>query len=586
MSLRTRWFAAAVAACALVVPAVAESPLAIVPAKAPIVVHVRGWENVFGRLNVVLKNAAPDYAPLISGEIEKQIATALTGRELKGLAKEGPIFVVLTEVPIWDESFPDFAVAIRVTDYAQFRDGILKDEERKELKSMNGYEKTTMEGKGVFFLNKGNYTIVAFGEDALKLFQDAKAGSFAGKLDKNLEAKYLGADVSLYADVAAFRKKFVKNIAQARQMLEQALGQAEEFGMNLPTAVAKSFYKQAFQLIEDGEQFVVALNFPPEGLSLTLHAQVGAATATNALLSAFRSTPVADLGRLPAGAMMYSGGVIGRDWARGGGVLFLPGALPSGEDKDNKAASDAAKELAALKVDEWSSAASFPAGGLTAVRYQDPAKASALTLKLYQSIQKDGSLGGMPIKGTPEIQENAEKIGGFALHRAKFVFDFDRLFEKAPEEARGPIKQMMQKMMGTQQQSWFGTDGKLFIDVAAKGWNAAKAMLEDFAGGKGVVSAPGFVATRQRLPARAGMIGLIDGAHYAQTMYDSISVTMRQFGNEPPKMNPPEGPAQFLGYALTMEPRNVGIELWFPADGVKQVLKMLAPLLKGLDGQP
>jgi hypothetical protein len=177
-------------------------------------------------------------------------------------------------------------------------------------------------------------------------------------------------------------------------------------------------------------------------------------------------------------------------------------------------------------------------------------------------------------------------VGGFALHRAKIAFDFDRMFEKAPEEARTQIKELMHKMMGAGQETWFGSDGKLFVEVTAKDWNAAKTMLDDFASGKGVASAPGFAATRKRLPERAGMIGLIDGARYAQIMYDSITTAMRQFGNEPPKMNPAEGPAQFLGYALTMGPRNVGIELWVPADGVKQVLKMLAPLLKGLDGQP
>src|SRR5580765_1792095 len=98
MSSRTCWIAA-LAACAFAAPALAQPPLAVVPAKAPVVVQVRGWEQTFSRLNSLLTKAAPDYAPLISGEIEQQIATVFAGRELKGLAKEGPIFVVLTEFP-------------------------------------------------------------------------------------------------------------------------------------------------------------------------------------------------------------------------------------------------------------------------------------------------------------------------------------------------------------------------------------------------------------------------------------------------------------------------------------------------------
>src|SRR5262249_40917712 len=153
-------------------------------------------------------------------------------------------------------------------------------------------------------------------------FQDVKTESLAGKLDKSLETKFLSADVSVYADVAAINKKFGNEIAAFRQVLEQALGQAEELGMNLPMAFAKNFYGQIFQLIEDSERAVVALELPPEGFSLKFHAQVGAATKTNVLLSAVGPSPAAEMGRLPAGAMMYSGGVVGRDWARGGGMLF------------------------------------------------------------------------------------------------------------------------------------------------------------------------------------------------------------------------------------------------------------------------
>src|SRR5260221_6996752 len=170
MSSRTRWLAAIVT-CAFAAPALAQSPLAVVPAKAPIVAHLRGWDNTFARLNTVLKNAAPDFAPLITGEIEKAIATGLSGRELKGLGKDGPVFVVFTEVPSEGMDVPDLAVVVRVTNYAEFRDGILKDEERKELKPMNGYEKTTMEGKDLFFLKKGEFAVVTPSQKALKLFQ-------------------------------------------------------------------------------------------------------------------------------------------------------------------------------------------------------------------------------------------------------------------------------------------------------------------------------------------------------------------------------------------------------------------------------
>jgi len=578
---RNRWLAAVVALVGLTGPVVGQtSPLTVVPAKAPIVVQLRGWDRVLGRLSATLKSAAPDYAPLIVGEIQNAIAEKLTGREIKSIAKEGPIFVILTEVPGGDD-FPEFAVAVRVTNYAEFRDGFLKEDERKELKPMNGYEATKVDGKETFFLTKGDFAVIAPSQKALKLFQDPKTESLAGKLDKALESKFLESDLSVYVDMAAVNKKYGNEIASARQVMEQMLQQTEELGgMPWAAGFAKNLYAQLFQLAEDAECVVLALDVPPEGFSLKLHGQVGEKSKSNGLLKAAKLTRVASMNQLPAGAMIYSGGTVGRDWLRGAGMMFMLGAGGGGDDKENKAASDAVKELEALPSGEWYASMSLPANNITAVRYDDPAKAAALTLKMYQAFNKN--VGGLPIKGTPEVQPDAQKHAGFTLHRVKFTFDFDKLVEKVPEEARDQMKEMMQKTLGTGQQSWFGSDGKVFVEISAKDWDAAKALLDQYAT-KPISGVAEFEATRKHLPEQAVMIGAIDTAKYAQIIFDAMSPALRAFGRENLKMNAAEGPPHFVGYALGMQPRNIAIDLWVPADGVKQVVKMLAPLLKGLD---
>src|SRR5438132_949242 len=77
------------------------------------------------RAIVYLKNALPDVAPIAEGAIMAALKDGVDGRHFRGLAKEGPIFLALNELPKGDE--PTFAVILAVTDYKAFRDGILKD---------------------------------------------------------------------------------------------------------------------------------------------------------------------------------------------------------------------------------------------------------------------------------------------------------------------------------------------------------------------------------------------------------------------------------------------------------------------------
>jgi hypothetical protein len=58
----------------------------------------------------------------------------LKGRKLQGLAPAGPDFVVVTALPESSEKAPPMiAYLARVSNYAEFRDGLLKPKERKAL---------------------------------------------------------------------------------------------------------------------------------------------------------------------------------------------------------------------------------------------------------------------------------------------------------------------------------------------------------------------------------------------------------------------------------------------------------------------
>src|SRR5438045_3652603 len=81
------------------VPEAADSGLIFVPAQAPVVVHLRGVERTKERLTAVLNKAVPDFGPLAAGYLDGLLQTGLEGRQLKGLVKDGQVFLALLELP-------------------------------------------------------------------------------------------------------------------------------------------------------------------------------------------------------------------------------------------------------------------------------------------------------------------------------------------------------------------------------------------------------------------------------------------------------------------------------------------------------
>src|SRR5205814_4671506 len=108
-----------------------ESPLAVVPAQSPIVVHLRGVTRTKDRLATFLKNAMPDIGPFAAVQLDQALAAVLEGRKLQGVDPAGPVFLTFLEMPKGDPEQLPVALIARVTKYADFRDGLLTDDERK-----------------------------------------------------------------------------------------------------------------------------------------------------------------------------------------------------------------------------------------------------------------------------------------------------------------------------------------------------------------------------------------------------------------------------------------------------------------------
>ena len=87
-----------------------------VPADAPLVLHLHGIDGAKERFYAFVKEVAPDVFPLLKAALDDGLENGFDdGRKLKGLPKEGPIFLAFTEVPKPGDDEPKFAVVLAVT---------------------------------------------------------------------------------------------------------------------------------------------------------------------------------------------------------------------------------------------------------------------------------------------------------------------------------------------------------------------------------------------------------------------------------------------------------------------------------------
>ncbi|HEY1379190.1 MAG TPA: hypothetical protein VGF55_20475 [Gemmataceae bacterium] len=581
------WFAAP--APAAPVPAAGDAGttgLAMVPAQAPIVLHVRGVERVKERLSTFLKAAVPDFGPVAAAQIDNLLQSGFEGRKLAGLDRDGPVFLALLELP-GGGGEPPVALIARVTGYAAFRDGLLTEDERKGIKKEGGYERADLNGHETYFIDRQDYAAVTTSKDAAELLAKKPAG-LDGKLSGDLAKQLLENDLSLYVNLAAVNKEYGDQIKSFRQLMEGFLDQMPAAGGVDKSSVEfmKAFYGGAFQAVEDGRAFLAALDFRPEGMNLHLQFQVGADTKTDAKLKGQKPAVLDAVGTLPAGMTVYTASHATGDLLKALAPM-LYGAV-SGEGEARAKVAAAVKDLIAAGPAASASGANIPASGVQVQTFADPAKAVAAQLALFRAMGEAGSFQNAHIKGKPEITENAEEYKGFKFHAVHITWDLDKMTEAFPGGGEA-MKAAMKKLMGTDLRMWIGTDGKRVVTVTAKNWDAAKARLDAFLGGaKSLAQDPAYRATRKQLPAETTLLMLADAGRFTFAMGDYMLGLFKAMQNQmplpfnlPDEMKPVKTDVSYLGVAITLRPENAGLDLFVPVTGVQQMRKVLTPLFLG-----
>jgi hypothetical protein len=574
-----------------------ESALAQVPGKASIVFHVRGIDRCKDRLMTLARNSLPaDAAQKFQAKLESALKQRLHGRQLKGLPADGPIFIVMTGLPK-PGGFKE-AIILRVANYVAFRDSILTGEERKTLKTdPGGFETATIQGQALFLVKRGDFAFLTPHKELAVEFTKKQPGLDA-KLGPKHCKQFLDADVSVYLDAPDFFKTFIKEMKTGRNLLEKALVRAYQFhpGDKLTAGAVKKMIGLVFQAAQDSRAFLAFAEFRPDGLSVQAQAPIDPATKTGALLKKFKTSPLASLGRMPAGQMGYSALLVEPALLK----MFPAWLYAIAADPDNpnhQVIRKAVKDLAAAGPRSMAvsyqkmAAVQMPLAGIQVWKYRHPERAVKARLRLVKALRAGEMFEGLVLKTKPVVKANAHTYQGVAFHYSRLTWDIERMLgtymdKKIPEAQKKKVIEAFKKLLGEGRKAWFGTDGKVVIQVTAPDWKGARRQINRYLAGKGTLSEqPAFQETRKHLPARTTVLHLLEASAYSQGMGEFLKALAEAMPNggkgKFPVFPAVKGKAAYIGAAFTLEPGSGGMDVWFPATAVNQFYQVfLGPIFK------
>jgi hypothetical protein len=574
--MRTR-IAGTLAALLLLVVPLSAQPL---PAGTPLVVQMRGYDQARERLEAMLKTAAPDVGAMAGPLLKMGIDQALKGRKLDGLKKAAPLYFAFADLPSADGGKPDAAFLLPVDKYETLRDSVLSDDEKKNLKPAgDGIEMTTFSGdEEVYFAKADGHLIMAASKLAAQKF--AGKGGLLTTLSPEVSSAFTDADLAIYADLKAVNAKYGEALKGFQSIVELGLQQAGTADKNT-LEMTKNFYNGMFQGIYDGHAAVLAFDFRPDGLNFRVQMQFAESSGTAKALGVLKPGSLAGVDKLPAGALSYTA------MQMDGGMLKTMAPMIytafAKDDEKSKAIQAALDELVAAGPTMQFATASMPlTTGVQVHEYKDATKASAAFLKLLQSIPDGNNYQNVPVK-SKTIKADALTHKGIKLHHAKFVWDFAKAVEQLPDEnLKGAMADAMKKFVGDQLDLWFGTDGKVVIQVIGGDEKSVTAQLDAYLDGKSTVGADAaFALTRKNLPSDAGMVVLMDTAKFTKSMMIYAGAILKNMPGVPfalPEPQGKEGKPAYTGYAISAKPTSVRFDLFFPAKGVAAIRKLFGPV--------
>jgi hypothetical protein len=571
------------------------SPLALLPETAPIVVYVRGVEAAKDRLIATIKKAVPEHADLAETYLNK-IWTDGTpdGRKLRGLAKKGPVFGVFTQMPKPDE--PKVAIVLAVTNYAEFRDNILTEEERKSIKAEGGIESAAVGGESLYFVDKKEFAVVTPDKEVAKSFTKKQKG-IDGRISKEQADKLLASDVGVYVSMDAMNKEYAEQIKKAKESAHEGIktiSESVDKSQRGTFTLLEKLIDPAFQAVEDSRGLLFTVEFRPTGFAFHLQTELRADTPTAKALGGSKLSAFKGMDGLPSGHLFYVG-IESNKWITALANEMTFGAGPDADSKEGKALKKAIDELVAADPGTALSTYSLPTQGVQVSHFGDAAGAFDALTKLLQALGSGTVYGGGFLKEKPKITPKAEKYKDIEFTHLELKWDLEKLTGGAgpggatlPDEMKKQLAEGFKKMMGEGVNTWIGTDGKAVLQITAKDWAGARKLLDGLFNGTSTAgSVAAFRDVRKELPAEASVVVLFDLVRYAGIILDFTKPIIENSVPLPLKIPsaPANAPATYSGAAVTLKGDRAGLDVFISAETVHGFyVAYVQPIFQGFSG--
>jgi hypothetical protein len=152
---------------------------------------------------------------------------------------------------------------------------------------------------------------------------------------------------------------------------------------------------------------------------------------------------------------------------------------------------------------------------------------------------------------------------------------------KKGEDEKKQFIESMKSLLGEKNNVWFGTDGKIMVQVNAADWTAARKLLDQYfknANTAGDVKA--LREVRKQMPPRTSVLGLIDAVSLFGKAAEAFKPLLgAQLPAGWPQM-PPKGTAGYIGLAVTLQPNRGSFDLFLSADATQEFFKaFIKPLM-------
>lgn len=554
-----------------------------VAADAMAVIQLNGVDRTKGRVAKMLEGIDPAVAKQVGEQLAEMVKEALDGRDLKGLDPNGRVFVAVGDFGDLAGEDPPVAMAVPVKDYKTFKEKFLTESERKGLAAAGG-------GIDTFDAEPAGTTLYAVdtkGGHVVLTPSKATAEKYADKLEA-LSAKTLGAvadsfldaDLALYLNLERINQVYGEQIKQGKAFFNLAMQQGGAGFDPKQMQLARTIFDGLFQVVEDAAGLVIAVEARPEGANLRFDAAFRPDTPTAKTLAGETPNPLTALADLPKGMKAYTASKWGKaftDLQRSLGGEF---AAPDGDDKLTEKLVQWA-DLLAADDGEAVTVTGPESASLAVTAFKDAGKVTAAKLKLMTELPAGSTYSNLVLKQPPAVKQGAQKHGGMTLHEADIEVDYAASVKNvADETAKEAAIEAMKKLVPEKQTVFFGAGGGKFVQVTAKDWAAAKALLDAYADPKAKAGGDAaFLLTRKQLPAEAGFLTLLDTVETLNGMADSFGAMAGAIpapGLEVPKLpGKIKGDTSYIGVAFTARPGNARFDLFVPAAAIKTVRKAI-----------